>query len=276
LIEPDHLGVESALRGEKLYGDDFSPEQIRAWVADEELGYFGLGAWDKTRYQYKYHALNQRHAWRYLPERRFPRVLGIGSAYGEELKPIAGRVGHFTIVEPADGFVVDNISGVPATYVKPRPDGVLPFDDGSFDLITCFSALHHLPNVSAIVAELRRCLKADGYLLLREPTVSMGDWQHPRAGLTKRERGIPLRLFRQLLGSLGLVVVHESRCVFSLTSQLAARFPVFASPVAVWIDDLLCRLPFWSTKYHATTIIEKLRPTAVSFVTRPSTAGRSG
>ncbi len=42
----------------------------------------------------------------------------------------------------------------------------LPFDDDSFDLVTCRIAAHHFPDVSAFVHEALRVLKIGGRLLL--------------------------------------------------------------------------------------------------------------
>jgi SAM-dependent methyltransferase len=262
------LDVAACLRGEALYGDDFGPDEIQAWFRDEELGYFELGASDRARYRYKYHALNHRHGWRHLPDRVYPRVLGLGSAYGDELLPIAAKAQYITIMEPAEGFSVRDIGGTPVTYVRPEPDGRLPFGDGSIDLITCLGVLHHIPNVSTVVGELRRCLKPDGRILVREPIVSMGDWRHPRAGLTPRERGIPLHLFRAILARSGLRIHRETKCMFALVSRLDPLWPgpIYNSSTAVWLDDLWCRLPLWSTRYHAVNPWQKLRPTAVFYV----------
>ena len=82
------------LQGEALYGDDFTPDDIARWVAEEKEGYSGLGAADRSSYRYQYEALNNYHAFRHLPNRRFGRVLGFGSAYGAELLPIVPRSDH--------------------------------------------------------------------------------------------------------------------------------------------------------------------------------------
>lgn len=47
---------------------------------------------------------------------------------------------------------------------------VLPYDDNSFDLITCFMVLHHIPSdkLQNIIDEIYRVLKTDGVVILRE------------------------------------------------------------------------------------------------------------
>lgn len=176
--------MDEHFSGERLYGDDFTEAQIAEWFEDEREGYFSLEP--RASYSYGYHARNWRHGFRHLPERTFSDVLGIGSAYGDELKPILQHCKNVTILEPSDGFQNDRFN-----YVKPSPSGDLPFPCQSFDLITCFGVLHHIPNVGHVIEEMTRVLRVGGYILVSEPTHSMGDWNRPRKGLTKRERGIP-------------------------------------------------------------------------------------
>jgi SAM-dependent methyltransferase len=207
-------------------------------------------------------------------------VLGFGSAYGHELKPIADRLKRITIVEPSDALVARHILGVPVEYAKPTPQGELPFAADAFDLITCFGVLHHIPNVSAVLGELFRCLMPGGWLLLREPTVSMGDWRRPRAGLTKRERGIPIGILRRMVRSAGFRVLSEARCNSSVIRALQGRIgkrSVWNSPVAVAIDSLLCRLLSWNEVYHAAHWIQKVRPASLFLVlTKPRQPVTSG
>jgi ubiquinone/menaquinone biosynthesis C-methylase UbiE len=40
----------------------------------------------------------------------------------------------------------------------------LPFDDASFDLVTCRLAFHHFPNARQALSEFARVLKPDGAL----------------------------------------------------------------------------------------------------------------
>ncbi len=50
--------VQQYFSGKKLYGDDFSIEQIMEWYEDEKDAYFNLGKKSRDNYKYGYHALN--------------------------------------------------------------------------------------------------------------------------------------------------------------------------------------------------------------------------
>lgn len=261
-------GMEVYFSGRKLYGNDFSQSQIDAWFADESEGYFNLTRSSEGEYEYGYHTLNKWHGYSALPNSRFDHVLGIGSAYGDELEPILARSDRISILEPSDGFKSTVLNGVPVNYVKPVASGDMPFDSDSLDLITCLGVLHHIPNVSKVVKEFYRVLKPGGYALVREPIISMGDWRKPRSGLTKRERGIPLQLMRDFVKVAGFTVVREHKCMFSLTSRLRhfVSGSVFNHAAIVSLDAALSALPIWPRVYHASNALQKLRPTSVYFV----------
>jgi SAM-dependent methyltransferase len=259
------------LLGTKLYGDDFTPDQIRTWYQDEAEGYANLGAKDAQSYRYVYHALNIRHGYRHLPSRQFQQALGLGSAYGDEFNPIIRRIQRITIVEPSDAFTSrTDIDGVPVQYVKPDVSGTLPFPDARFDLITCFGVLHHIPNVSHVIREMFRCLQPGGFALVREPIVSMGDWTGPRSGLTKHERGIPLPILQNMLRQTGFIVLAQTPCFFALTPRISRllRIGCYNSPFMTRVDALISRLMAWNLRYHATNALQKLRPTSIFYVLR--------
>ena len=188
LIEARHA---NGLSGRVLYGDDFSSQEIAAWFEDEREGYFNLKyepaqSEEGNTNAYGYEAIAHRHGFRWLPSGEVNHVLGVGSATGAELAPLAKISKALTVLEPSDGFKTDTVHGRPVSYVKPDASGVMPFPDACFDIVICFSVLHHIPNVSTVVREMARVVKPGGYVLLREPTHSMGDWRNPRRGLTKR------------------------------------------------------------------------------------------
>ena len=257
--------------GTQLYGDDFGPSEIRARFDDEREGYANLGAAKLDETQYEYNALNRFHGFRHLPrERRFADVLGFGSCFGGEFAPIAHRIGKLTIVDPSDAFVRQSVFGVPCAYVKPVESGNLPFDDASFDLLTCLGVLHHIPNVSHVIGELARCLRPGGYALIREPVVSMGDWRGPRPGLTKRERGLPIHWFRDALEGAGFKVQRLGWCVFPPLPQAGDRLKVRAYNLAwlTWLDAVVCTALAFNLRYHATRTSHKFRPNSAYFVLR--------
>lgn len=254
--------------GDRLYGDDFSLDQIERWFEDEREGYADLGAKDSSTYQYSYHALDRLHLIRHLPRRDFPTVLSIGGAYGHELRPLLGRVKRAVIVEPSEAFQGSTLGDLKLEYVKPQASGTLPFPDGTFDLACALSVLHHIPNVSFVLQEMHRTLKPDGYALLREPTTSMGDWRRPRRGLTPHERGLPLRWFQEALGRVGFRVVRKTRCVNAITPRLGRlmKCAPYNSEAMVHLDALLTTMLSWNRCYHAEGLLDRFRPWAVAFV----------
>jgi SAM-dependent methyltransferase len=52
----------------------------------------------------------------------------------------------------------------------------LPFEDGSFDAVTMFDVLEHIPDHRQAIAEVLRVLKRDGYILISVPNEH---WRFP-------------------------------------------------------------------------------------------------
>lgn len=268
--------MQEYLSGSKLYGDDFNSEQIAQWFEDESEAYYRLAStyYDifsegNTSYQYEYHQINYQHGFKSFFKKGLNdiKVLGVGSAYGCELEPIANFCNSITILEPSSSFIRSDILGAPVHYIKPATSGELPFDDDAFDLITCFGVLHHIPNVSKVMSELYRCTKPGGVVLLREPIISMGDWRKPRKGLTTHERGIPLKIFHSIFSNVGFEIVKEYKCFHTLTQKIATIFPAasFNDKTTVILDQILSQLPIWSPRYHPQNLLDKLRPTSAFF-----------
>jgi SAM-dependent methyltransferase len=272
--EGKNNGMQAYFSGEKLYGDDFSPEQISRWYEEESEGYANLGNKDLSSYVYPYHALNRIHGFRHLKGiERFDQVLGFGSAWGHEFEPLIGRISHLTIIDPSENMVSEQIGPIRPSYVKPRVDGTLAFPDNSFDLATCFGTLHHIPNVSYVLGEILRVLKTGGTLLLREPIISFGNWNHPRPGLTKNERGIPVSHFEKIFNEHPVTVIHRSHC-FTMTYQLqlllkgVLKKPLHSYGAYVHFDRFLSSLLKSNVRYHAVQRIHKIAPSAIFYVIR--------
>lgn len=261
------------LKGNKLYGDDFSFEEIKHWFDEEAEGYANLGSKKKKDFTYSYHHMNQIHGFNKIKKTNFKNVLGLGSAWGFEFEPISSSIENLTIVEPSDNLVNNKIGDLIPKYIKPGIDGHLPFNDNTFDLITCFGTLHHIPNVSYVISELIRVLEPDGHLLIREPIISMGDWQTSRKGLTKNERGIPPSFFQKVLSKHAVEIVSREYC-FTATSiiQRAVGFlfkhPIHFYKCYVVLDKYLSRIFKKNTRYHATAKINRISPQSIFYVIR--------
>ncbi|NPE27139.1 class I SAM-dependent methyltransferase [Methanococcoides sp. SA1] len=251
--------------GEKLYGDDFDLIQIKKWYKDEEEGYSGLVS---KEHSYGYHELNKIHGFSKLKSiSKFGKVLSFGGAYAHELIPISNKICSICVVEPSKKLRAKKLGNKKLSYFEPEISGDLPFENETFDLITCFGVLHHIPNVSHIISEFSRVLKKDGYLLLREPIVSMGNWTKSRVGLTKRERGIPLDLLKKMIEKNDFHVTSERLALFPLTRRLGfEKIRPCNSRIIVYLDFILSKLFSWNKKYHSTRFYHKIRPQSVFLV----------
>ena len=50
----------------------------------------------------------------------------------------------------------------------------LPFEEDAFDVIICSQSFHHYPNPEAFLKSVRRCLRRNGRLILRDMTMGEG------------------------------------------------------------------------------------------------------
>jgi SAM-dependent methyltransferase len=263
--------MEAYWSGEQLYGDDFSPQEIERWYADEKEGYADLISGENIPYRYHYHEVNKKYGFNYLPPKSYGRVLGIGSAYGEEFVPILSCIGQLFILEPSDVLSRSFVGGIQPRYVTPHESGQMDFPSDFFDLIVCFDTLHHIPNVSYVLSEAYRCLKKGGYFLIKEPVGSMGDLRHPRPGLTKRERGIPYRFFLQVFDKLGFNILHQST-FFTMTSFLERKTrnlfskPIFSYRSYLWFDQALSWIFRRNLVYHPRNRWQRIGPSSAFFV----------
>ncbi len=259
------------LSGEKLYGDDFTLEQISKWYEEEAEGYANLGSADSSNYSYEYHEMNVIHGFSKIEKRKYKNVLGLGSAWGHEFKPIIKGIENLTLLEPSEQMQTVKIGEITPRYVKPQVDGKIIFEDNTFDLITSFGVLHHIPNVSFVLHELLRILKPGGYLLVREPIVSMGDWRNPRTGLTKNERGIPIHIFDAIFKNKGIQICSRNFCFTNISTinKIIGRFfekPLYSYRTYIAFDKIISRLLVKNIRYHPKESIHRIGPSNVFFV----------
>lgn len=115
---------------------------------------------------------------------RNKRVLdfGCGSGYGA-----AEMAEHATSVEAID-VSEEAIAHASASFAKPNlryasfdPEKLLPFEDGSFDVVTSFQVIEHVEDFDLYVAEARRVLVSGGLFIVITPdrAYRLFAWQKP-------------------------------------------------------------------------------------------------
>jgi SAM-dependent methyltransferase len=96
-------------------------------------------------------------------------VLEVGIGLGTDIKQFARGGATVSGADITDRHLEltrlnFDLEGLPIDLVK--ADAVkLPFDDGTFDCVHSFGVLHHIPDVGAVLEEIRRVLKPGGVLL---------------------------------------------------------------------------------------------------------------
>lgn len=268
----DRLTLDAAyLSGEKLYGNDFDADQLRAWYAAEEYGYYQLyrGEAELAETTFPYRAVNRADG-APLRGRHYPVCLVLGCAEGDDLTALELDLGRIIAIEPADQCWADNVGGVPAEFRKPTLDGTIDLPDGSVDLVVCLSVLHHVANVEHVVRELGRVLKSGGSMLVREPISSMGDFRGPRPGLTRFERGIPAAMMRRFIESAGLKVTRQVYRNTPGMPEVAGKLGVLAfnTPLLVMLDRAISAVSRFNDRYWREAKLAKLAPRWVTFIAR--------
>ncbi len=118
------------------------------------------------------------HVGRLLPQKK-GLALDVGCGPGQIPIMMAQRWPGLRIVgvDAAPGMVEQArrnaaAARVPISFqvlrVAGEDDGRLPFDDCSFDLVTCNSVLHHLPDPISVLDEIARVAKPSGAVLVRD------------------------------------------------------------------------------------------------------------
>ncbi len=247
--------------GRKLWGDDFSPDEIREWYRLEENACFDI--YDQGRQRMPN---NDYLHWNYGYRRALQgrntlgKVLGLGSGNGEEFRPVRQWIEHLYIVESAAGYFHNDAT---TTYVKAQMDGTLDFANDFFDTTVCIAVLHHIPNVSHVLGELFRVLKPGGICIVKEPITTLGDWHPPRKkGLAPCERGFPRDLLTDMIARAGFEMVRKSYFEFPPLRHVRDRGGVDTYNSKFWtgLDWLCCRLTDWNYRYHRQSFFQKLAP----------------
>jgi SAM-dependent methyltransferase len=260
------VSLNKYLQGETLYGDDFDDCQLRKWF-EEEYNAFSDNLGDIKEYNYGYHAIDIICGFKFITGTNL-NVLGLGSANGIEFLPIWHKIRELTILENSDKFIKILVDNKKIKYKIANYKGSIDYKDDTFDLIVSLSCLHYIANVSFVISEMTRCLKKGGIMLIREPIVSMGDWNNPRIGLTKNERGIPLKIFREIIKSNNLTLISEKLWNFRPLMKILFFYKksLFNNIFLSQIDLILSKIFQFNIHYYPTSLFHRLAPSSVYYV----------
>jgi SAM-dependent methyltransferase len=92
-------------------------------------------------------------------------VLEIGPGYGASTRVLVDAVPRLTVLEVDADLARGLAAGYPAVEVVHGSGDALPFDDGRFTAVVCFTMLHHVDSTARqdeLFAESRRVLAPDG------------------------------------------------------------------------------------------------------------------
>jgi ubiquinone/menaquinone biosynthesis C-methylase UbiE len=93
-------------------------------------------------------------------------VLEIGPGYGATTKLLAERPGSLTVLELEPSYCERLRRELPERVEVTQGDATaMPFADGRFSAVVCFTMLHHVPSASAqdlLLAEAARVLRPGG------------------------------------------------------------------------------------------------------------------
>ncbi len=135
----------------------------------------------EQHYYAEYRAVEDRHWWFLgrraillgLLDRHVPvgdpakRVLDVGCGTGAMLQQL-DRYGTVDGVD-ADEDAVRFCQGRGIESVRLLENGSLPFDSGTFDLVTALDVIEHIDDDSAMLAEIHRVLRPGGTFLVTVP-----------------------------------------------------------------------------------------------------------
>jgi ubiquinone/menaquinone biosynthesis C-methylase UbiE len=133
---------------------------------------------------------------------------GLVMRYLHALTRVDWTGSQFTGIDISDGMLAVARGALPSAHFVNADAAQLPFEDDSFDLVTCVTALHLFPDASAAMLEWLRVLRPSGRIIVAMFAVDQhnGGGQHVGHGTTAIERHAPfgspqaLESFAQTVG----------------------------------------------------------------------------
>jgi len=269
--------------GSHLVGDDFNKEQLALWFAQEQEAFYEGDAGNSEEdpwyayMRYVNDVLGFSVVAREIAAPKDMLVLGPGSGKEVEHFSRANPECRLNFLEASTNFQSELRERFPGSrIVVPRYTGDIDLGSGSQDIVCAFSVLHHVPNVSRVLAEVGRVTRPGGLLMVREPCSSMGDWRGPRSA-TPNERGISRKLLIQFAGSAGFTLERRPTPIILepinkvLKKTIGFRRLPFAA--LYFVDRMASGLLSFNDHYWRDTWATKLGPSSYFYLFRKRASG---
>lgn len=263
--------------GLRLAGDDYTGEKLRVWFDQEREAFFqdNAGNCDTDRWYAHLRYINERLGFSRLPSRAQPySLLVVGPGSGIEMESLASRNPHLHLgfLEASENFKEQLRNKYRnCQIVDARVSGEIGLASNTQDAVCAFCVLHHIPNVSYVVAEVSRVLKNGGLFLAREPCSSMGDWRFPRCA-TPNERGVSRNLLVSMARSAGLeLVTRPVPVAFVPLNSIFRRMRLrrlIGGAFFYWLDRAVSCLVSVNDHYWRDTILKRMGPSSYFYVFR--------
>jgi hypothetical protein len=253
--------------GTALVGDDYPVELLDQWFEQEKEAFYSgdQGNSDVDPWYSYMRYVNERLGFAHLG--RPGRMLVIGPGSGIEVATL--REWSLTFLEASDNFKSVLQRDFPgSSVIHPRPDGQLALPDRSQDAVCAFSVLHHIPNVSAVIAEVARVTASAGIFLVREPCSSMGDWRSKRSA-TPNERGIAAAYMIRVASEQGFRLRSATPILFEPINKILKKTIGYrlVKPKALFLADrAISALLAGNDHYWRDTALKRLAPSSYFFV----------
>ena len=116
-------------------------------------------------------AWERRRALLLAEARKGERVLDLGCGAGRFVAALLDAGTDPVGVELAAGALERARRNVPGAELHALgPDGAIPLEDSSVDLVWCSEVLEHVPDTAGLLSEARRVLRTGGRLLVTTPS----------------------------------------------------------------------------------------------------------
>jgi SAM-dependent methyltransferase len=140
------------------------------------------------------------------------RLLDVSCGSGHLLRAAAERGMETCGIDISEEAVRIARQVSPDSDVRVADCAQLPFESGSFDVVTCLGSLEHFPDMDRGLAEMTRVARADALFRIAVPNSEFLLWRLFGLGTEQQdliERPMPLESWRELFERNGL---HILRC----------------------------------------------------------------